>query len=103
MLTSLLASAALVFSLQAQAASDPEQDPVEETEATQTEEAAPESEAEPATDENTVICRRTQLIGSKFSKRICGTQAEWDELARKGRVSTAEFQAKGAGIRQAGN
>lgn len=99
MLTSLLASAALVFSLQAQAASEPEQ----ETEVTQIEEAAPEPEAEPATEENTVICRRTQLIGSKFSKRICGTQAEWDELARKGRVSTAEFQAKGAGIRQAGN
>lgn len=99
MLTSLLASAALVFSLQAQAASEPEQ----ETEVTQIEEAAPEPEAEPATEENTVICRRTQLIGSKFTKRICGTQAEWDELARKGRVSTAEFQAKGAGIRQAGN
>lgn len=99
MLTSLLVSAALVFSLQAQAASEPEQ----ETEVTQIEEAAPEPEAEPATEENTVICRRTQLIGSKFSKRICGTQAEWDELARKGRVSTAEFQAKGAGIRQAGN
>ena len=99
MLTSLLASTALVFSLQAQAASEPEQ----ETEVTQIEEAAPEPEAEPATEENTVICRRTQLIGSKFSKRICGTQAEWDELARKGRVSTAEFQAKGAGIRQAGN
>lgn len=99
MLTSLLASAALLFSLQAQAASEPEQ----ETEVTQIEEAAPEPEAEPATEENTVICRRTQLIGSKFSKRICGTQAEWDELARKGRVSTAEFQAKGAGIRQAGN
>ena len=99
MLTSLLASAAPVFSLQAQAASEPEQ----ETEVTQIEEAAPEPEAEPATEENTVICRRTQLIGSKFTKRICGTQAEWDELARKGRVSTAEFQAKGAGIRQAGN
>ena len=99
MLTSLLASAALLFSLQAQAASEPEQ----ETEVTQIAEAAPEPEAEPATEENTVICRRTQLIGSKFSKRICGTQAEWDELARKGRVSTAEFQAKGAGIRQAGN
>ncbi len=99
MLTSLLASAALLFSLQAQAASEPEQ----ETEVTQIEEAAPEPEAEPATEENTVICRRTQLIGSKFTKRICGTQAEWDELARKGRVSTAEFQAKGAGIRQAGN
>jgi hypothetical protein len=98
-LTSLLASAALLFSLQAQAASEPEQ----ETEVTQIEEAAPEPEAEPATEENTVICRRTQLIGSKFTKRICGTQAEWDELARKGRVSTAEFQAKGAGIRQAGN
>ncbi|WIW95512.1 hypothetical protein [Altererythrobacter rubellus] len=88
-----------MFSLQAQAASEPEQ----ETEVTQIEEAAPEPEAEPATEENTVICRRTQLIGSKFTKRICGTQAEWDELARKGRVSTAEFQAKGAGIRQAGN
>ena len=45
MLTSLLASAALVFSLQAQAASEPEQ----ETEVTQIEEAAPEPEAEPAT------------------------------------------------------
>ncbi|MBT8431156.1 MAG: hypothetical protein HKP43_06365 [Altererythrobacter sp.] len=77
---------------------------VETTAAENTEtEVASQPEAEPATDENKIICRRTQVIGSRFTKRICGTQDEWDELARKGQISTAEFQAKGAGIRQAGN
>ena len=100
MLTSLIASAALVFSLQAQAAEEPQQ----ETAAVESAEAkGAEPTAEPATEKNKIICRRTQVIGSKFTKRICGTQAEWDELARKGQISTAEFQAKGAGIRQAGN
>ena len=94
MLTSLLASAALVFSLQAQAASEPEQEPVEETEATQTEEAAPEPEAEHATDENTVVCRRTQLIGSKFSKRICSTRAEWAELEERNRQTARDMQPR---------
>ena len=105
MLTPLLASSALLLAVQAQAAPEGEA----ETEAAATEtastetEAAPTPEAEAATDENRIICRRTQVIGSKFTKRICGTQAEWDELARKGQVSTAEFQNKGQGIRQAGN
>ena len=93
MLTPLLASSALLLAVQAQAAPEGEAET----------EAAPTPEAEAATDENRIICRRTQVIGSKFTKRICGTQAEWDELARKGQVSTAEFQNKGQGIRQAGN
>lgn len=100
MLTSLLASAALVFSLQAQAASEPEQETVEETEVTQIEEAAPEPEAEPATDDNTVICRRTQIIGSKFSKRLCATRAEWENKARRDQAAAAEMQKKGKSIRQ---
>lgn len=108
MLTSLIAASTLLVSLQAQAASDPQQAEAQTIEQSATEnggepEATPEPKAEEANDENRVICRRTQVIGSKFSKRICGTQAEWDELARKGQISTAEFQAKGAGIRQAGN
>ena len=103
MLTPLIASTVLFVSLQAQPASEPEEAQAEaaSTEAVEPQETAPETEA--ATDENRVICRRTQVIGSKFTKRICGTQAEWDELARKGQISTAEFQAKGAGIRQASN
>ena len=100
MLTSLLASAALVFSLQAQAASEPEQETVEETGVTQIEEAAPEPEAEPATDDNTVICRRTQIIGSKFSKRLCATRAEWENKARRDQAAAAEMQKKGKSIRQ---
>jgi hypothetical protein len=101
----LLASSALLLAVQAQPA--PETDTGAQAEATESAnaetEAAPAPEAEPATDENKIICRRTQVIGSKFTKRICGTQAEWDELARKGQIAAAEFQAKGAGIRQAGN
>lgn len=108
LLTSLIAASTLLVSLQAQAASDPQQAEAQSIEESATEnggdqEATPEPKAEEANDENRVICRRTQVIGSKFTKRICGTQAEWEELARKGQISTAEFQAKGAGIRQAGN
>ncbi len=105
MLTPLLASSALLLAIQAQPAPESNTETeVEATEAANTEtQAAPAPAAEPATDENRIICRRTQVIGSKFTKRICGTQAEWDELARKGQVSTAEFQNKGQGIRQAGN
>ena len=111
MLTSLIAASTLLFSLQAQPATDTEQAEADaQATETGTAESSPEEsaetpetapEAQPATDENRIICRRTQVIGSKFTKRICGTQAEWDELARKGQISTAEFQAKGAGIRQA--
>ena len=104
MLTPLLASSALLLAVQAQPA--PETDPeteVEATEAANTEtEAAPAPEAEAATDENKIICRRTQVIGSKFTKRVCGTQAEWDELSRRGQTNTREFQDKGQSIRQAG-
>lgn len=100
MFTSLLASAALVFSLQAQATDEPEPDSVADPEVTQTEEAAPEPEAEPATDENTVICRRTQIIGSKFSKRLCATRAEWEDKARRDQAAAAEMQKKGKSVRQ---
>ncbi|MEO1475331.1 MAG: hypothetical protein AAFS13_03030 [Pseudomonadota bacterium] len=31
-------------------------------------------------EEERVICKNTQVIGSNFKKRICGTQAEWDEM-----------------------
>ena len=31
-----------------------------------------------------VVCRDIEVIGSKISRRVCGTQEQWDALKRKG-------------------
>ena len=31
-----------------------------------------------------VVCRNIEVIGSKISRRVCGTQEQWDALKRKG-------------------
>ena len=54
-------------------------------------------EAEEANDDNKVICRRTQIIGSKFKKRVCGTRAEWESLSRKSKDKTDTMQRRGRG------
>ncbi|MEM9668918.1 MAG: hypothetical protein AAF950_08340 [Pseudomonadota bacterium] len=36
-----------------------------------------------ASDPNRRICKNTQIIGSNFKKRVCATQAEWDELQER--------------------
>jgi hypothetical protein len=33
-----------------------------------------------APDPNRVVCHKEQVTGSRFYKRICMTQAEWDQL-----------------------
>ena len=47
-----------------------------------------------------IICRRTAIVGSKFKKKVCGTQSDWDRIASNGQNATAEFQRRGRGIRQ---
>jgi hypothetical protein len=37
----------------------------------------------PAPDPNKVVCRKEQVTGSRFWKRICMTQGEWDEQTAK--------------------
>ena len=98
---SVILAAAIVCS--PLAAQEAEEETTVETEA---EEAATEEAGEEVAetdDKNRIICRRTAVIGSKFKKRICGTQKMWDTLSARGRDSTSEFQRKGRGIRQAGN
>ncbi len=91
------AAAALVCS--PLAAQDAERQDVETAAEVSTEEAAPD-EAEEAEDKDRVICRRTAVVGSKFKKKLCGTQEMWDQMSARGRDATAEFQRKGRGIRQ---
>ena len=63
-------------------------------------EEAVQEEAVEADDKDKIICRRTAIVGSKFKKKLCGTQEMWDSMAARGRDATAEFQRKGRGIRQ---
>lgn len=48
-------------------------------------------------DADRLICRRTRVVGSRFSKRLCATKEEWENLNRRGRETTREFQQRGAG------
>ena len=81
------------------AAQDAGEQSTEEQVAEATEDAV-EAETEEASEKDKIICRRTAIVGSKFKKRMCGTQKMWDDLAARGRNATAEFQRKGRGIRQ---
>ena len=49
-------------------------------------------------DEERVICRRTSIVGSKFKKKMCGTQADWDRMAQNAKDATREFQTRGRGV-----
>ena len=51
----------------------------------------PSKTVTPNTDKE-LICRKTTVAGSKFKKRMCATQAEWDELARRSSEITRELQ-----------
>lgn len=43
--------------------------------------------ADNGSDPDKIVCRREPVTGSRFIKRVCMTQAKWDELSRK----TQEF------------
>ena len=48
--------------------------------------------------EDRLICRRTATVGSKFTKRMCATKAQWDELARTGSATARDMQRRGRGF-----
>jgi hypothetical protein len=45
--------------------------------------APPTPAAAPAPDQDKIICRSTQITGSRFHKRLCATKAQWAEFQRK--------------------
>ena len=48
--------------------------------------------------ENTgdLICKRQAVIGTKFKKKMCATQEQWDELAERSRTATGDIQRNGS-------
>lgn len=74
-MTISMASVALFLSLQA---------PTSDTaESVSKGELPPESE---------VICKKTSVAGTRFKRRMCATQEEWDELARRSAETTRELK-----------
>lgn len=49
-------------------------------------------------DENEKTCRRTAIIGSKFTKRICATKEEWETLSQRGKDAAEDFRRRGRGV-----
>jgi len=49
-------------------------------------------------DDDKVVCRRTAVIGSRFTKRLCATKKEWDALEARGRETTQNWQRRGKGL-----
>ncbi len=87
----------LLLSAQAQAAETPASqaaaEPVADTAVTQT--AAVDEEVD---DDDTIICRRTAVVGSRFKKRICGTKKQWRTLQNRAADTTHNWQRRGKGL-----
>ena len=47
-----------------------------------------------------VVCRTITLTGTRFQRRVCATQAEWDEIQQDDREYGEKIQRKGV---QTGN
>ena len=82
--TALLLAATMVFSPVASIAQDAEPP-------AQASDEAPAAEAD---DDDRMICKRTQIIGSKFKKKICGTKDDWDQMAQRGQDAASLMQTK---------
>ena len=41
------------------------------------------------------ICKKMPVMGSIAPKRVCSTQAEWDDFARQGREGVENLQRDG--------
>ncbi|WP_298336339.1 hypothetical protein [uncultured Erythrobacter sp.] len=105
MLISSVLTAGLLASVQAAPpVSAPEAPPAPERTADVTEVALAEPEAsvvseEPVVnDEDKIICRRTAIVGSRFKKRLCGTQKEWESMRQRSRDATQGMQRSGRGL-----
>ena len=49
-------------------------------------------------DQDRIICKKTRLTGSKFTKKICGTEEQWAQLTGRARDNAAEMQRRGKGL-----
>ncbi|MEO1151012.1 MAG: hypothetical protein AAFW83_08485 [Pseudomonadota bacterium] len=54
-------------------------------------------------DENRIICKRQQVTGSRFAKKICRTWAEWKQSADVGREFAEQSSRRGGLISPASN
>jgi hypothetical protein len=80
-----------------QTVSEPEQKPesTQPAAAPATSNPTPAPNAQPADDQDKVVCRREQMPGTRIGgKRICLTQREWDQIARDSRETLRETQDK---------
>lgn len=68
----------------------------QQTESTQA--GAVQVEKAESDDDDAIICRRTMITGTKFKKKLCATQSQWEALTRRSRDTTRELQKKGKGL-----
>jgi len=54
-----------------------------------------EEQAESLDEDDKMVCRRVSRIGTRFKKRVCATQGEWDALAERSRTDTEDLQRRG--------
>lgn len=73
-------------------------EPAVQIEAADKEPETAKTDVAEASDDKKVICKRTVITGSKFTKRICGTKDEWAAMTRRGRDAAAEVQRRGKGV-----
>lgn len=62
--------------------------------------AAAAAESQPAAASNKRVCKTVIPTGTRFQKRDCRTQAEWDRIQEGGRAAGEDIQRKGV---QTGN
>lgn len=55
----------------------------------ETAEATTTSNAE---SDDSMICKKTTVVGSKFNKRLCATKAEWERQELEYRLATEQIQ-----------
>ncbi len=85
-MTSLAATlASLLLAMQAQPA---------ERVAVSASQDEPAEKAKDKDDKDKVICKRTAVIGSKFKKKICATQEEWETLRAQSAEETRSMQRR---------
>ena len=68
--------------------------------------ATPVQTSAPAPASGKKICKKQMVMGSIAPKRICSTQAEWDQYAKQGLEGVENLQRDGrdsAGTPQLGN
>ena len=56
-------------------------------------------------DPDREVCRREAVTGSRFTKKICHTQAEWDRMRARAQSGTRDIQRLGGttGTKPAGS